>query len=81
MLDKRTNILFEEQVFNYLAFLAHAKNTSVGDLVRQAVVKVYLYKGNKKNANAVAKILRLRKNVQPVKASEIKEFIEYGRKS
>lgn len=81
MLDKRTNILFEEQLFNHLVNLASEKNTSVGNLVRQAVVRVYFYKGNKKRVDAVSEILRLRKKVPPIKNSEIKDFIEYGRKN
>ena len=41
MLTKRTNILFEEEVFQHLVALANKNSTSVGDLVRKAVIKTY----------------------------------------
>jgi hypothetical protein len=83
MLTKRTNILFNEEVFQYLIALAHKKNKSVGDLVRKAVIKVY-YKNNNnkqsKRAQAIDKIIRMRKSIKPISSKEIRELIEYGRK-
>lgn len=37
MLTKRTNILFDEKLWEILTRLAQEKKTSVGDLVRKAV--------------------------------------------
>lgn len=80
MLTKRTNILFEEELFNYLVALAHKNSTSVGDLVRKAVVKVYYQENKDKRVDAYNKILSLRKNIKKISNKEIKEFINYGRK-
>ncbi len=80
MLTKRTNILFDEELFRYLVVLANKNNTSVGDLVRKAVVKVYYQENNDKRTNTYNKILFLRKNIKKISNSEIKEFIDYGRK-
>ena len=80
MLTKRTNILFEEEVFQHLVALANKNGTSVGDLVRKAVVKTYPKKVNDKRANAYYKILALRNNVKKISNKEIREFINYGRK-
>ena len=80
MLSKRTNILFTEEVFNYLTALASRSKTSVGELVRKAVIKVYYQEHNDKRVNAYNKILSLRKNIKKISNKEIKEFINYGRK-
>ena len=80
MLTKRTNILFEEEVFRYLVALANKNGTSVGDLVRKAVIKSYPRKKIDKRLKAYNKILALRKNVKNISNKEIKEFINYGRK-
>ncbi|MBI2086208.1 hypothetical protein HYT74_02615 [Candidatus Daviesbacteria bacterium] len=42
MLNKRTQILFDKQLWNTLVDLAREKNTSVGGLVRSAVRKQYI---------------------------------------
>lgn len=42
MLNKRTQILFDEQTWKYLAKLAIQRNDSIGNLVRKAVQKEYL---------------------------------------
>ncbi|MBI2315044.1 hypothetical protein HYU93_03240 [Candidatus Daviesbacteria bacterium] len=44
MLIKRTQILFDKQLWNTLVDLAKEKKTSVGELVRTAVRKEYLHK-------------------------------------
>ena len=80
MLTKRTNILFEEELFRHLVALANKNSTSVGDLVRKAVIKAYPKKINDKRLNAYNKILSLRRNIKKISNKEIKEFINYGRK-
>lgn len=80
MLSKRTNILFTDEVFNHLTALASRSKTSVGDLVRKAVIKVYYQEHSDKRVNAYNKILFLRKNMKKISNKEIKELINYGRK-
>lgn len=86
MLTKRTNILFDEDLFQYLVFFAQKNKTSVGDLVRKAVVKVYVNNTNENlklkalRLRAYNNILKLRKKIKPIADHEIKEFINYGRK-
>lgn len=41
MLTKRTNILFDEQLWNTLSRIAQERKTSVGELVRTALVEKY----------------------------------------
>ena len=64
MLTKRTNILFEEEIFQHLVVLASKNGTSIGDLVRKAVIKTYPKKNIDKRVEAYNKILALRKNIK-----------------
>ncbi|KKR32020.1 MAG: hypothetical protein UT63_C0054G0007 [Candidatus Gottesmanbacteria bacterium GW2011_GWC2_39_8] len=78
MLNKRTNILFEEEVWNKLSLLAEKQDTSVGELIRNAVKQVYL--GNNKQEkikSAYDTILAVRKTQKNI---DYKELINYGRK-
>jgi len=63
MLTKRTNILFEEDFFQHLVSLASKNGTSVGDLVRKAVVKTYPRKIINKRVNAYNEIIKLKKGL------------------
>lgn len=81
MLTKRTNILFEEDLFRHLVALASKKGTSVGDLVRKAVIKVYRKPDfNQKQMKVHKEIIRLKKGFGKISFKEIKEMINYGRK-
>ncbi len=80
MLNKRTNILFDQNIFDCLAGLADKENTSLGDLVRKAVIKVYFPTANNKRQKAIDKTIKLRKKIKNISLSEIKELINYGRK-
>ena len=80
MLTKRTNILFEEEVFRYLVDLANKNGTSVGDLVRKAVIKAYPKKINDKRMDAYNKIIKLKKGLGRISAKEIKALVNYGRR-
>lgn len=80
MLTKRTNILFEEDLFRHLVSLANKNGTSVGDLVRKAVVKAYPKKIINKRMNAYNKIIKLKKGLGSISNKEIKEMISYGRR-
>lgn len=80
MLTKRTNILFEEELFRHLVALASKNSTSVGDLVRKAVIKTYPKKINDKRMDAYNKIIELKKGLGQISTKEIKEMINYGRK-
>lgn len=81
MLTKRTNILFNQELFNYLVALASKNSTSVGDLVRKAVVKTYWKpEQNQGKMEVFKKIMKLKKGLGRISAKEIKEMIDYGRK-
>jgi len=81
MLTKRTNILFDKATFGYLKNLAKKEKTSVGELVRKAVIAVYFKKStNQRKIRAMEKITELRKKIKKSSLKEIKEFINYGRK-
>ena len=51
MLNKRTQILFEDDIWFQLCALAEAKETSVGDLVRKAVKGTYFQENKKELTN------------------------------
>ena len=80
MLQKRTNILFDDRLWNLLSSVSKKENTSIGELVRNAVRKTYLKKEiqdiRQDTLNAIIKI-------RPNKAKgqiNYKELINYGRK-
>lgn len=81
MLTKRTNILFEEDLFKHLVALASKNGTSVGDLVRKAVAKVYQKPDfDQKQMKVHKEIIKLKKGFGKVSLKEIREMINYGRK-
>lgn len=83
MLNKRTQILFDEKTFTFLTLLASQYNSSVGALVRRAVNKVYLNEETSQKTaqkSAFEEIIKLRKTIKPISDKEIKELINYGRK-
>lgn len=81
MLNKRTQILFENEFWNQLLALAKTKDTSVGELVRRAVRETYFQEDKKqKMARAMERIAKIRKTLKKVTYKEIKEMINYGRK-
>ena len=78
MLTKRTNILFDEVLWLKLAIVAKQEQTSVGDLVRKAVIKIYI-DGNRQTEKqmAINKILA----IKPIKSKlNYRELFENGRK-
>ncbi len=80
MLTKRTNLLFEEDLWQTLAALANEKNTSVGDLVRRAVRRMYIDDKEKVTQKQVIEtIFRIRKMQK--KSVDYKTLINYGRKN
>lgn len=79
MLTKRTNLLFDENMWHTLTTIAAEKKTSVGELVRNAVRRVYTDKRIiEKRAKAIKSILAIRK-VQKGRI-DYKELINHGRK-
>lgn len=80
MLQKRTNILFEKEVFQKLERIASKEGISIGELVRRAVKKTYLEEDVKNKRQAIfEEILKIRP--QAVKGKiNYKELINYGRK-
>lgn len=79
MLTKRTNILFDEELWNTLVALAEKQKTSVGELVRTAARKVYdadqRISARKRAGEAIRKIRVIQKG-----RVDYKELINYGRK-
>lgn len=83
MLDKRTNILLEGEIYNYLAVLAERENVSVGELIRRAIEDVYLTERDRvrrEKQEAVETILKLQSGIKVPKRINYKELIEYGRR-
>lgn len=61
MLSKRTNILFDQELWSQLVQLAKTKRTSVGELVRSAVKDKYAAEDRREKVeNAVAAIRAFR---------------------
>ena len=52
-LNKRVEVLFDQERFSYLEELARREKTSVGNLIREAVTMVYLDADVKKRREAV----------------------------
>jgi len=77
MLTKRTNILFDDKMWQLLASKAKKHKTSVGKLVREAVVKMYVRDEElETRRRAIERILKIRKRVKGI---NYKEYINYGR--
>ena len=81
MLNKRTHILLEQDLWFQLMTLAKAQDVSIGELVRKAVKEVYFGENKKeKMAKAMETILETRKKLKRFKRIDYKELINYGRK-
>jgi predicted DNA-binding ribbon-helix-helix protein len=86
MLSKRTNILFEEQMWQQLTYLAEERKTSVGDLVRSAVQSRYLttkkkrYDQTKLRALDAMRGVRSQLKKHAMHNINIRELIADGRK-
>jgi len=79
MLTKRTNILFDENLWKSLTVEASRRKTSVGKLVREAVTKMYLQdEGLEVRKKALEHILKIRKVSK--NRIDYKALINYGRK-
>lgn len=79
MLTKRTNILFDEELWNLLVALAVKQKTSVGDLVRSAARKVYDADQKTSARQRAGEEIRRIRVVQKGRV-DYKELISYGRK-
>lgn len=85
MLTKRTHILFDEDTALMLAVLAREQATSVGNLVRRAVIKTYkdVRRTNKrKRQKAVHALMALKKKfLGKFEGVEYRALIEDGRRN
>ena len=79
MLTKRTNILFDENLWQMLTALAKKHNTSAGKLIREAVREKYR-KPNSFEKRAKAIETTLQKRLMSKEKIDYKELINYGRK-
>ena len=79
MLTKRTNILFENELWDLLVGVAQREKTSVGEIVRKAVRKVYsedeIIERRKKALETIKRIRVRQKGIVDYKA-----LINEGRK-
>ncbi len=79
MLTKRTNILFDEELWRFLVGLAKTEKSSVGDLVRRAVRETY------DREERLSRIRLAMQNIRSIRKKQkgkidYKELINYGRK-
>lgn len=80
MLNKRTQILLSQDLWENLTSLAEDEGTSVGQLVRLAVEKSYFNNGvNDKAKRAIEKIMVIRPKAFRGRIN-YESLIEYGRK-
>ncbi|PIY71902.1 hypothetical protein COY87_03745 [Candidatus Roizmanbacteria bacterium CG_4_10_14_0_8_um_filter_33_9] len=78
MLTKRTNILFDQEMWAKLSVVAKQEQTSVGDLIRKAVIKIYIDKSRtseKQQAIDTIMAVKLQK-----KKLNYRDLIKYARK-
>lgn len=76
MLTKRTNILFDEELWKKLLAIACSSNKSVGQIVREAVCEKYYDRKQEERSRAYHDILRIRKKFKHV---DYEELINAGR--
>ena len=79
MLTKRTNILFDNDLWNLLTSVARREKSSVGEVVRRAVSKVNKdtdLEGRKKDAFVTIRTLRVKQK----EIVDYKSLINEGRK-
>lgn len=62
MLTKRTNILFDKDIWKELVALAQRQNTSVGELIRTAVKKHYMEEGKTEQIRKAVDAIRRFRN-------------------
>lgn len=83
MLTKRTNLLFEEELWQLLAERAVEEGLSVGELVRQAVKKIYVEPEDEvleQRKKAFEALIKLQQKTRQKGRVDYKALIEYGRK-
>jgi hypothetical protein len=83
MLTRRTQILFEDENYDFLVWLANEQRLSVGELVRKAVKKTYIddkEAGKIKRKKVFDNLLKWQNDVGYVmKGLNYKQLIEDGR--
>jgi hypothetical protein len=78
MLNRRTKIRFDDEMYALLTREAAERKTSIGALVRQAVTRTFTASGRSEERHrAITEVLKIRP--QPAK-TDYKELINYGRK-
>jgi len=84
MLTKRTNILFDQETWEYLVGISAKRNVSVGELVREAVKIHHIDNEDKiakQRAKAFDKINSIRSEIKhKFTLKEIRDSIKDGRK-
>ncbi|MDZ7587026.1 MAG: hypothetical protein U0946_04670 [Patescibacteria group bacterium] len=83
MLNRRAHILFEAEDYQLLEAEAEEKDSSVGELVRLAVKRVYVEPKSKQLSDrekAFEALKKLQLQTRQKGRVDYKELIEYGRK-
>lgn len=87
MLNRRTQILFDEEMYQRLISLSHEKEISMGELVRNAVKRTYKQKWKKKThderSTALIRMLKLREKIRRKYGTlniPVKELIRQGQR-
>jgi len=84
LLTRRTNVLFTEDDYLTLHYLARQNQKTIGELIRLAVTKTYTTKGriNKKVNQDLKSSLKSgwKLLINPQKPLNYKELVEHGRK-
>ncbi|MBI4999604.1 ribbon-helix-helix protein, CopG family [Candidatus Gottesmanbacteria bacterium] len=82
MLTKRTNLLLDEETYKNLLLLAKEKKVSLGEIIRQAINRVYKRESDaemEKRSKVVASIMNLWEKTKG-KKTDYRALIEYGRR-
>ena len=86
MLDKRTNLLLEEDIFQKLALLAEKRNVSVAELIRRAIRKKYKRQFNQltqkmaQRKSLANKVTAIRQKIRLNQKINYSKLINAGRK-
>lgn len=82
MLNRRTHILFDDETIEILTAVANQKQTSVGNVVRQAVKQLYMKSdtvARERKKRAYSKLLRWQKEIGVSKLVNYRALINDGR--
>jgi len=84
MLNRRVQILLDDNTVDIIRTLAKENGISMGELIRQAVFEKHIQANNLKNTKRIAAAKRIQLRKKRLKLdlplSKVNELINYGRK-